>query len=98
MRDITYARATNVADALQRGAAADTAFLGGGTSLVDLMKLEVLRPAHVVDVTHLPLGNVEVTADGVRVGALVTNSALARHAEVHQRAPVLSQALRSGAS
>ncbi len=74
-------------------------FLAGGTTLVDLMKLEIERPSHVVDINALPLATVEELADGtLRVGALVRNSDLAEHPLVRARYPVLAEALLSGAS
>ena len=81
--------------------AADPAasFLGGGTNLVDLMKLGVSAPDLLVDVTGLPLDEVEELPDGgLRIGALVRNSDLAAHRAVRTRYPVLSQALLAGAS
>jgi xanthine dehydrogenase YagS FAD-binding subunit len=74
-------------------------YLAGGTNLVDLMKLGVEAPTHLVDVAHLPLGAIEPTAGGgLRIGAAVTNSGLAADTAVRERWPVLSQALLSGAS
>ncbi len=77
-----------------------TAWLGGGTNLVDLMKTGAMAPDRVVDVTHLPgLDRVEVAADGgLRIGALVRNSDLARDADLLARAPMVAEALLSGAS
>lgn len=98
MRDIAYQRAASVEDALRGGSEADAAFLAGGTSLVDLMKLEVLNPARVVDVTRLDLSRIESVPGGIQLGATATNSAVAAHPEVKQRLPVLSEALLSGAS
>lgn len=74
-------------------------FVAGGTTLVDLMKLDVERPRQIVDINLLPLDRVEAMADGgLKIGALVRNSDLANHAEVKARYAVLSQALLSGAS
>jgi xanthine dehydrogenase YagS FAD-binding subunit len=73
--------------------------VAGGTTLIDLMKLNVETPRVLVDINHLPLTQVESTSDGgVRIGAMVRNSDLANHELVKQRYPVLSQALLSGAS
>ena len=78
---------------------ADVRFLGGGTTLVDLMKLNVEKPAALVDINGLPLDRVESTPDGgLKIGALVRNSDLAWNADVKQRYAVLSEALLSGAS
>lgn len=75
------------------------AFLGGGTNLVDHMKLGIASPDLLVDVTRLPFDRVEERGDGgVRVGATVRNSDLAAHPLVRRRYPVLSQALVAGAS
>jgi xanthine dehydrogenase YagS FAD-binding subunit len=73
--------------------------VAGGTNLIDLMKLEVETPAHLVDVNDLPLATVEDGADGgLRVGALVRNSELAADPRVRARYPVLARALLAGAS
>jgi xanthine dehydrogenase YagS FAD-binding subunit len=73
--------------------------LGGGTNLVDLMKLDVERPAALVDVSRLPLAEITVTDDGsMEIGATVRNSELAGHPEVRRRLPVLSEAVVAGAS
>jgi xanthine dehydrogenase YagS FAD-binding subunit len=77
----------------------EAAFLGGGTNLVDHMKLGVASPELLVDVTRLPLDRIEELPDGgLRIGATVRNSDLAAHPSVRSRYPVLSQALLAGAS
>ncbi len=74
-------------------------FIAGGTTLVDLMHLDVERPALLVDLNHLPLGEITLTAEGgLRIGALVRNADLAQDAAVKRDYPVLSEALLSGAS
>lgn len=74
-------------------------FVAGGTTLIDLMKLNVERPKTVVDINSLPLDQIESTSDGgLRVGAMVRNSDLAHDATVQKRYAVLSEALLSGAS
>jgi xanthine dehydrogenase YagS FAD-binding subunit len=94
-----YVRKDESAAAVQQAESeARAKFLGGGTNLVDLMKLYVERPAQLVDINHLPLDKVEVTDDGVRIGALVRNSDLAYHEAIRTRYPVLSEALLSGAT
>jgi xanthine dehydrogenase YagS FAD-binding subunit len=98
MRLIQFQRATGVDDAVRAGAAGDAAFLAGGTSLVDLMKLEVLNPARVVDVGRLDLTRIVSEAGGLRIGALATNSDVAENGEVKAKWPALSEALLSGAS
>jgi xanthine dehydrogenase YagS FAD-binding subunit len=74
------------------------AFLAGGTTLLDLMKLGVETPATLVDINHLPLSRIEEQGGRIRIGALVTNTDLAYHEVVRQRYPVLSQAILAGAS
>src|SRR6266481_919066 len=78
---------------------ADVRFMGGGTTLIDLMKLNVETPARVLDINRLPLDKIEATSDGgVKIGAMVRNSDLANHAKVQKDYSVLSQALLQGAS
>ncbi|MFJ3222442.1 FAD binding domain-containing protein [Streptomyces sp. NPDC086783] len=100
MKPFAYVRAESVEEAADAYAAHPGArYLGGGTNLVDLMKLGVEEPATLVDVSRLPLDTVEELPDGsVRVGATVRNSDLAAHPAVRDRYPVLSQALLAGAS
>lgn len=75
------------------------AFLGGGTNLVDRMKLGVTNPRMVIDVSRLPLAGVEMLPDGgVRIGATVRNSDLAAHPVIRRRYAVLARALLAGAS
>src|SRR5262249_59576636 len=74
-------------------------FLAGGTNLVDLMKLDVVQPDVLVDVRRLTSAEIEDLPDGgLRIGAAVTNSALAADRRIRSRYPALSQALLSGAS
>jgi xanthine dehydrogenase YagS FAD-binding subunit len=100
MRSFAYVRPPDVAAAVRAiGAEPDAKFLGGGTNLVDLMREGIERPATVIDVTGLPLDEVEeLPGGGVRIGAAVRNARLAAHPLVRARYPVLSQALLSGAS
>ncbi|ANN68658.1 FAD binding domain-containing protein [Bordetella bronchialis] len=99
-------RASDVQDAVRAGAAARTAqqgadvrFLAGGTTLIDLMKLDVERPAHVIDISRLALDRIEPRPDGgVRIGAMVRNADLANDATIKRDYAVLSQALLAGAS
>jgi xanthine dehydrogenase YagS FAD-binding subunit len=100
MINFQYARASDVADAVRRIAAAPAAkFIAGGTNLVDLMKEDVERPTRLIDISRLPLDKVEETRDGgLRIGALVRNTDLAYHPVVQRRYPVLSSALLAGAS
>lgn len=74
-------------------------YLAGGTTLIDLMKLDVEQPAQLIDITALPLGDVTELRDGtLRVGAMLRNSDLAHNELVRRRYPMLSQALLAGAS
>ena len=100
MISFQYSRAGDVADAVRQMAASPGAkFVAGGTNLVDLMKMDVERPAKLIDITRLPLDKVEETAGGgLRIGALVRNSDLAYHPLVERRYPMLSSALLAGAS
>jgi xanthine dehydrogenase YagS FAD-binding subunit len=94
-----YAKARSETEALERGSAPRAAFVAGGTTLIDLMKLNVMLPTALVDINHLPLDKIEPLPDGgLRVGAMVRNSDLAHHEAVARRFPLLSQAILSGAS
>src|SRR5437667_9258055 len=78
---------------------ADVRFVAGGTTLVDLMKLNVETPARLIDINRLPLDSVEAMPDGgLKIGATVRNSDLANHPTVQRDYAVLSQALPAGAS
>jgi xanthine dehydrogenase YagS FAD-binding subunit len=78
---------------------ADVRFMGGGTTLIDLMKLNVETPARVLDINRLPLDKIELMPDGgLKIGATVRNSDLAYHQKVQQDYSVLSQAILQGAS
>jgi xanthine dehydrogenase YagS FAD-binding subunit len=100
MRPFTYERASDAAAAVKAAAETPGAkFIAGGTNLLDLMKLEIETPAHLIDVGRLPMARIEPTAEGgLRIGAMATNSQAAGHPEVRQRYPVLTQAIVSGAS
>ncbi|MCK8678670.1 FAD binding domain-containing protein [Streptomyces lichenis] len=100
MKPFGYQRPATVEAAVEAFAATPGArYLAGGTNLMDLMKHGVETPAVLVDVSRLPLDAVEELPDGgVRAGATVRNSDLAAHPLVHDRFPVLSQALLAGAS
>ncbi|MBT2274222.1 FAD binding domain-containing protein [Rhodococcus qingshengii] len=100
MKPFEYVRARDVGSALRLlSDNPDAALLGGGTNLVDHMKLGVARPRLVIDVSRLPLNEIEVRPDGgVRIGATVRNSDLAAHPVIRSRYAVLARALLSGAS
>jgi xanthine dehydrogenase YagS FAD-binding subunit len=99
MRAFTYERPDNVAAAMQAASQPGASFIAGGTNLLDLMKIDVEQPTHLVDISRLPLREVAETADGgLRIGALVSNTDLAADQRVRQRYPVLAMALLNGAS
>ncbi len=99
MQTFEYKKASEVPEAMNSAATAGSKFIAGGTTLVDLMKLNVERPTSIVDINGLPLDRVEKTsAGGLKIGAMVRNSDLAHHSDVQQQYAVLSQALLSGAS
>jgi xanthine dehydrogenase YagS FAD-binding subunit len=100
MKSFAYARATSQASAVQLVYQNSNAkFLGGGTNLVDLLRENIEQPDHLVDITGLPLAEIEELPDGgVRIGALVRNSHLAANRIILERYPVLSQAILMGAS
>ncbi|WP_327327895.1 xanthine dehydrogenase family protein subunit M [Streptomyces sp. NBC_01210] len=100
MKPVAYVRATTVTEAVAaHGGRPGAYYLGGGTNLVDLMKLGVETPHMLVDIARLPLGTVDELPDGgLRIGATVRNSDLAAHPAIRARYPLLSQALLAGAS
>jgi xanthine dehydrogenase YagS FAD-binding subunit len=100
MINFQYARANDVADAVDQMAADPAAkFIAGGTNLIDLMKEDVERPSRLIDISRLPLKTIEEAADGgLRIGALVPNSDLAYHPLIEQRYPMLASAILAGAS
>ena len=99
MRPFTYERATDAGAAVAAAFRPGAKFISGGTNLLDLMKLEIERPSHLVDISPLPLRAIEPLPDGgLRIGAQAANSETAGDLRVRTRYPVLSQALLSGAS
>jgi xanthine dehydrogenase YagS FAD-binding subunit len=99
MRPFPNERAADPGAAVAAASRAGAKFISGGTNLLDLMKLEIERPTHLVDISRLPLKDIEDRPDGgLRIGAQVANSDLAADARVRSRYPVLSQALVAGAS
>jgi xanthine dehydrogenase YagS FAD-binding subunit len=95
-----YVRTDSPQTAIAAAAANNrSAFIAGGTTLVDLMKLDVAHPAQLVDINRLPLARIETLADGgIRIGALARNSDVAHDKRIREQYPVLSEALLSGAS
>src|SRR2546429_5651062 len=73
-------------------------FIAGGTNLVDLMKRGVTAPEKLIDINRLPLNSIEQTSNGLRIGALALNSEVAEHDLVITKYPLLSLALKAGAS
>ena len=100
MRSFTYTRATTPSEAAAEVAGMPGAmFLAGGTNLLDLMKLEIETPTHLVDVQDLKLDRIEKTDDGgLRIGALVSNTALSADERVRRDYGVLTRAIQAGAS
>ncbi|WP_030984893.1 FAD binding domain-containing protein [Streptomyces sp. NRRL S-1813] len=99
MRPFTYERPTDPQAAVAAVSRSGAKFISGGTNLLDLMKLGIERPSHLVDISRLPLRDIEELPDGgLHIGAQAANSDVAADARVRTRYPVLSQALVSGAS
>ncbi|MGC2658034.1 MAG: xanthine dehydrogenase family protein subunit M [Bryobacteraceae bacterium] len=100
MRPFTYSRPDTVDSAVRAYAekGPEVRYIGGGTNLIDLMKMGVERPAHLIDINRLPLTTIEEHEGGLRIGALVRNTDCASHEQVRQRYPILSQAILAGAS
>jgi xanthine dehydrogenase YagS FAD-binding subunit len=100
MRPFSYARASTPAEAANAAARTQGAkFIAGGTNLLDLMKLEIEAPTHLIDVNGVGLDRIETTAEGgLRIGALVRNTDLAADKRVRKDYALLSRALLAGAS
>jgi len=100
MKAFTYERAHSPAQAVAAITRTPNAkFIAGGTNLLDLMKLQIEAPAHLVDINHLGLDKIErIERDGLRIGALVTNTELAANDRVRRHYGVLSRAILAGAS
>ncbi|GAA1186227.1 FAD binding domain-containing protein [Pseudonocardia alaniniphila] len=99
MRSFTYERVVDAQAAVAAAGRPGAKFISGGTNLLDLMKLEIERPRHLVDISRLPLREIEELPDGgLRIGAQAANSDTAGDQRVRTRYPVLTQALVAGAS
>jgi len=100
MKQFTYERAASPAEAASKAANNQNAkFIAGGTNLLDLMKLEIESPTHLIDVNGLDLDKIEQSEDGgFRIGALVRNTDLASDERIRRDYGVLSRALLAGAS
>lgn len=99
MKTFDYTRADSPEDAVAAAGDDDTRFIAGGTNLLDLMKLQVMAPTRLIDISRLELNTIEDTDDGgLRIGSLVANSDLAADQRVRDSYEVLSRALLAGAS
>ena len=97
MRPFAYESLSNPQQAASRSGP-DSAFIAGGTTIIDLMKLEVMTPSRLVDVNALSMSGIEMREDGLRIGALEKMSSVALHPEIIARYPVISEALLKSAS
>ena len=99
MRPFAYARAADTADAIRLvNQVPNARFLAGGTNLIDLMREQIEQPEALVDITGLPINQIQERPDGgLHIGAVVTNTALAQHRGVRERFPMLAQAVLFGA-
>lgn len=99
MKAFSYQRPQTPREAADAAAAPGARFLAGGTNLLDLMKLEIETPSHLVDVQDIGLDTIELTDEGgLRIGALVSNTALASDTRVRRNYGVLTRAIVAGAS
>ncbi|MBW4474905.1 MAG: xanthine dehydrogenase family protein subunit M [Stenomitos rutilans HA7619-LM2] len=98
MQPFSYQQVEQADNAIASARSDQSMYLAGGTSLIDLMKLNVQTPQQLVDINALPLAQVERQSNGVRIGAMARNSDVAYDAIIRQQYPVLSEALLSGAS
>lgn len=99
MKAFTYERAASVEAAAARAAEPGVKLIAGGTNLLDLMKLQIEAPSHLVDIGRLPLREIADTPEGgLRIGALATNSAVANDTRVRRSYSMLARAVLAGAS
>ncbi|MBW4566406.1 MAG: xanthine dehydrogenase family protein subunit M [Mojavia pulchra JT2-VF2] len=100
MKNFSYVRATSVSEAIAHSSNNPSALLiAGGTNLVDRLKVFLDQPSQLVDVSRLDLKQIETTPEGsIRIGALVTNTAVADHPQIRRKYPLLSRAILAGAS
>jgi xanthine dehydrogenase YagS FAD-binding subunit len=100
MNNFTYSRASSVTDAVQKASGDRNAmFIAGGTNLVDRLKVFLDEPSQLIDITRLEMKRIEKMANGgLRLGALVTNTAVADNADIRRDYPILARAILSGAS
>jgi xanthine dehydrogenase YagS FAD-binding subunit len=97
VRGFAYEASSKIEDATS-DAGDHSVFLAGGTTLVDLMKLDVMTPSQVVDINQLPMRGIKLTSEGLHIGALEKMSDVAEHPDVVARYPVISEALLKSAS
>ncbi|WP_017732653.1 FAD binding domain-containing protein [Nafulsella turpanensis] len=100
MRSFSYTRAQDVKKAVSEVSShEDAKFIAGGTNLLDLMKYDIMKPRHLVDITRLEMKSIEETeGGGLRLDALVSNADTAYHPLVEERYPLLSHAILAGAT
>ena len=101
MQPFAFDHVSTLAGAVQAAAHTEAAFLAGGTTLIDLMKLDVMRPDVVIDINRLAdsgLGKIERTSDGMRLGALVRMADAAAHPDIRRDFPMIAQSLDLAAS
>lgn len=99
MKNFAYIRANSVQEAVQQASAQQSAmFIAGGTNLVDRMKAFLDQPTQLIDITRLEMSRIDVGRDGIRIGALVSNTAVADHPEIRRNYPMLARAILLGAS
>lgn len=98
MRPFDYQRAERLEHAAQLAGGTGAMAIAGGTNLLDLMKLQVETPQTLVDIGRLPMDEISAEGEGLRIGALATNTATAAHARVRADYPVLAKAILAGAT
>ncbi|MBD2500030.1 FAD binding domain-containing protein [Anabaena azotica] len=100
MRNFTYTRATSVKEAIQKATADDDAiFIAGGTNLVDRLKVFLDEPSQLIDISRLEMKRIErLSNGGLRIGALVSNTAVADNVDIRRDYPILARAILAGAS
>ncbi|MBL1178373.1 FAD binding domain-containing protein [Pantanalinema sp. GBBB05] len=99
MKNFAYVRTSSVSEAVQQASSQPNAmFIAGGTNLVDRMKAFLDQPTQLIDITRLDMTRIESSRDGMRLGALVSNTAVADHPEIRRNYPMVSRAILLGAS
>jgi xanthine dehydrogenase YagS FAD-binding subunit len=98
MKPFDYTRAATVQDAVAAIVQPEAKFLGGGTNLIDLMRMGVEAPTRLVDINRVPLDTIEEHSGGIRIGAMARNSDVAEHPLICNRYPLVREALLAGAS